>query len=314
MLVQGIKTWAKVIQLNPTIAVQATATGTVSKNYAKYTRTTGQTGSLSNGTVVVCNTLENSSGTAIAVNTGTGQVTLAAGTYRLRGMVPGFTTNAINTRPSFMWYNETASAYVGTSSEVYTPSDGAGYGAFGGPAEAVITVATTTVVSFRLQGGSSGVVSIGGNSDFAAAGSYPWIDIEQMGAAFALNTLDTISTTGNVTVGGNLTATGGIRKSARVLTTTTTLTVADASGFIEFAGSGTYTVTLPDPTQAANSGIGYRFWQNTSQNITLSTPVGAFYGPSGSAASTKVLAQATTQYWDVWSDGYNWTVFGIKTV
>jgi len=92
------------------------------------------------------------------------------------------------------------------------------------------------------------------------------------------------------------------------------LTTSDASGFIEFAGSGTYTVTLPDPTQAANSGIGYRFWQNTSQNITLSTPAGAFYGPSGSSASTKVLAYNTTQYWDVWSDGYNWIVFGIKTV
>jgi hypothetical protein len=116
----------------------------------------------------------------------------------------------------------------------------------------------------------------------------------------------------NLTIAGNTTVTGGIRKSARVLTTTTILTVADASGFIEFAGSGTYTVTLPDPTQAASSGIGYRFWQNTADNITLSTPAGAFYGPSGSSTSTKVLAQATTQYWDVWTDGYNWAVFGIK--
>jgi len=122
-----------------------------------------------------------------------------------------------------------------------------------------------------------------------------------------------LNMSGNVTVGGNLTATGGIRKSARVLTTTTTLTVADASGFIEFSpGTGPYTITLPDPTLAANSGIGYRFWQNTTDNITLSTPAGAFYGPSGSTTSTVVLAQATTQYWDVWSDGYNWAVFGIK--
>jgi hypothetical protein len=108
-----------------------------------------------------------------------------------------------------------------------------------------------------------------------------------------------------------LTATGGVRKSARLISGATTLTVADASGFIEMSG-GPYTVTLPDASLAANSGIGYRFWQNTSSNITLSCPTGAFYGPSGSAASTKVLAQATTQYWDVWSDGYNWIVFGIK--
>jgi hypothetical protein len=109
-----------------------------------------------------------------------------------------------------------------------------------------------------------------------------------------------------------LTVTGGIRKGARVLTTTTTLTVADAGGFIELTPSGTYTVTLPDPTLAASSGIGYRFWQNTTDNITLSTPAGNFYGPSGSSANTKVLAQATTQYWDVWCDGFNWAVFGIK--
>jgi len=128
-----------------------------------------------------------------------------------------------------------------------------------------------------------------------------------------LNSIVSITTTGNVGIGGNLTVTGGVVKSSRLISSATSLTVADASGFIEFS-SGPYTVTLPNPTQAANNGIGYRFWQNTSQDITLSTPAGNFYGPSGSSASTKVLAQATTQYWDVWSDGYNWAVFGIKTV
>ena len=117
-----------------------------------------------------------------------------------------------------------------------------------------------------------------------------------------------------VGVGGNLTVTGGVVKSSRLISTATSLTVADAGGFIEFGGSSPFTITLPNPTQAANNGIGYRFWQNTSQNITLSTPAGNFYGPSGSSTSTKVLVQATTQYWDVWSDGYNWAVFGIKTV
>jgi hypothetical protein len=123
----------------------------------------------------------------------------------------------------------------------------------------------------------------------------------------------TLATTGDVSVGGNLSVTGGIRKSLRLLTTTTTLTIADAGGLVEYTSSGgAYTVTLPDPTLATSLGIGYRFWQNTANNITLSTPVGAFYGPSGSTTSTKVLAQATTQYWDVWCDGYNWLVFGIK--
>jgi hypothetical protein len=312
MLVQGIKTWAKVKQLNPTIAVQATATGTVSKNYAKYTRTASQ--SVSANSVIICNVLENTSGTAASVNTSTGQVTLTAGTYRLRGTVGTIVGSTADSRVGYGWYNETTSAWVGEGAGWSSPGAGNYNTTTSGTAEYVITVASTTVVSLRVTYVLN-VTSIGGNAaDFGAPYANPWIDIEQMGATFALNALDTISTTGNVTVGGNLTATGGIRKSARVIATTAILTVADASGFIELFGSGTFTVTLPDPTQAANSGIGYKFWQNTSQNITLSTPAGNFYGPSGSAASTKVLAQATTQYWDVWCDGYNWIVFGIKTV
>jgi hypothetical protein len=118
-------------------------------------------------------------------------------------------------------------------------------------------------------------------------------------------------TTGNVSVGGNLTVTGGVRKGAGAITTTATLTATDAGGFIQITG-GPYTVTLPDPTLAANSGIGYKFWQNTASNITLSTPAGAFLGPSGSTTNTVDLVQATTSYWDVWSDGANWIVFGIK--
>jgi len=116
-----------------------------------------------------------------------------------------------------------------------------------------------------------------------------------------------------MTVSSNLTVVGGVRKSARIIGATATLTVADASGFIELTGSSAWTLTLPDPSQAANSGIGYRFWLNTSQTVTLSTPVGAFYGPNGSSASTKALTQSTTSYWDVWSDGFNWILFGIKT-
>jgi hypothetical protein len=174
----------------------------------------------------------------------------------------------------------------------------------------VLTVTTPTVYTINAWGG--GTVSAG--SDGAAVANYI-----QINPTFALNAISGLTTTGDVNVGGNLgvtgntIVTGGIRKSARVLTTTTTLTIADASGFIEFTpGSGPYTITLPNPTLAANSGIGYRFWQNTTDNITLSTPGGAFYGPSGSNTSTKVLTQATTQYWDVWSDGFNWSVFAIK--
>jgi hypothetical protein len=309
------RTKATATLLSPSIAVQATATGTVSKNYAKYTRTASQ--SVSANSVIVCDVSESSSGTAVSVNTSTGQVTLTAGTYRLRGTAGTTVGGAAASFVGYGWYNETTSAWIGEGAQIISPASTNYNISTGGTAEAVITVASSTVVSLRVISATN-VSSIGGNqSDFGGTYANPWIDIEQMGATFALNALDTMSTTGNVSVGGNLavtgntTVTGGIRKSARLISGATTLTVADASGFIEMSG-GPYTVTLPDPTQAANSGIGYRFWQNTVSNITLSTPAGAFYGPSGSSASTKVLAQATTQYWDVWSDGYNWAVFGIK--
>jgi hypothetical protein len=166
----------------------------------------------------------------------------------------------------------------------------------------VLTVTTPTVYTINAWGG--GTVSAG--SDGAAVANYI-----QINPTFSLTAISGLTTTGDVNVGGNLTATGGIRKSSRILTTTTTLTVADAGSFIQFNG-GPYTVTLPNPTLAANSGIGYRFWLNTVSNITLSTPSGSFFGPSGSATSTVVLVQATTSYWDVWSDGFNWILFAIK--
>jgi len=192
----------EVTQVNPTIAVQATATGTVNTNYARYTRSAQQTG-LSNGSVVVCNVLDNSSGSSISVNTSSGQVTLTAGkTYKLTGMVPNFTISSGDVRPQFCWYNETASAYIGNSAAAYTPSSGAGYGSFGGAAEAIITANATTVVSFRLLSGASGLAGIGGNTDFNTTGSYPWIYIQEISTSFALNALDTMTLTNSITASG----------------------------------------------------------------------------------------------------------------
>jgi hypothetical protein len=209
MLVQGIKTWAKVKQLNPTIAVQATATGTVAKNYAKYTRTASQ--SVSANSVIICNVLENTSGTAIAVNTSTGQVTLTAGTYRLRGTVGSIAGATAASFIGYAWYNETASAYIGEGSGWFSPQSLNYNTTAGGTAEAVITVASTAVVSFRALNPTN-VSSIGGTSaDWGTPYAYPWIDIEQMGAAFALNTLATMATTGDVSVGGNLSLTGSFQ-------------------------------------------------------------------------------------------------------
>ncbi len=200
----------EITQLNPSIAIQATATGTTTANLIKYTRSTQQTG-LSNGSVVICNVLENSLGNLISANTSTGQITLTAGkTYRLIGMVPNYTTSGGNVWPQFCWYNETTAAYIGNSAMTYQPSSNAAYGAFGGPAEAVITTNTTTIVSFRLLSGASGLSGIGGSGDFSTTGSYPWVDIQEIGSTFALNALDTMQISGSLVTTGSITSLGGI--------------------------------------------------------------------------------------------------------
>jgi len=300
----SIGTQAIVRPLNLSIAVQATATGTLNNQYVNVTNAADQT-VYATGTDIIWDTLSTSSG--IAYSTSNGQFTLTAGsTYNIVGMF-SFSSYSTNGYLLVQLVDSTTNTAIGN--QQISAAYNTGYNEVNNISlDIIYTPGTNQTVKFRVTGGTSGINAKHRGGYFSRAA------ITQINQAFSLNTLATISTTGNVSVGGNLTVTGGVRKNARVLTTTTTLTVADASGFIEFAGSGTYTVTLPDPTQAANSGIGYRFWQNTSQNITLSTPAGTFYGPSGSSASTKVLAQATTQYWDVWSDGYNWIVFGIKTV
>jgi hypothetical protein len=124
---------------------------------------------------------------------------------------------------------------------------------------------------------------------------------------------DTTTFTGNVNTGGVLKATGGFyNANPPIISTDTTITSAYLGGFLELSGSGPYTVTLPDP--ALYTGAKITVWQNTTANITLATPSGLFYGPSGSVSNTKVLSQSVTPYWDLWSDSYNWILFGIRTV
>jgi len=168
----------------------------VPASYAKYTRTTQQTGSLVANTVIVCNVSENTFGSGISVNTGTGQVTLQAGkTYRLRGSVPGWTTSGSNGTLQWCWYNETTPGWLGSSGENYPGSSGASYGAAGGSAEAVFTPGVTTVVSFRILS-SNNISALGGNGDFSTTASYPWIDVQVIGG---LAPISGYSTTGNVT-------------------------------------------------------------------------------------------------------------------
>jgi hypothetical protein len=226
---------AVIQQINPTIAVQATATGTTNTNFIKYTRTASQ--SVSANSVIICNVLESSSGTAVSVNTGTGQVTLTAGTYRLRGTAGTIVSSLAASFIGYGWYNETSSDWIGEGAQIISPSSTNFNTSNSGTAEAVITVASTTVVSLRVISASN-IGSIGGNqSDFAGTYANPWIDIEQIGSTFALTNIGTLATTGDVSVGGNLTvgASGG-NVSTKVTGSWTLTTGANTVSFTVTAG------------------------------------------------------------------------------
>jgi cytoskeletal protein CcmA (bactofilin family) len=152
----------------------------VAASFARFKRTTQQTTGIGVNGVIICNVAEDTFGTDIVVNTGTGQITLLAGkSYRLMGAVPTF----IGGTGSFlgvMWYNETTAAYIGSAADGYSPTAAAAFGAMGGQAEVIITPTVNTVVSFRVLTNTN-VTGLGGNTDFNVAGSYPWIDIQVIG-------------------------------------------------------------------------------------------------------------------------------------
>jgi hypothetical protein len=150
-------------------------------------RSSAQTTGISAGGLVAFNQTDNVSGQEISLNTSTGQITLAAGrTYRLIAQVPNFQTSSGDSRPQFGWYNETSSAYIGSSSSTYAAASTANYGAFGGISEAIITTTTNTVISYRILQPYS-MNQIGGNADFTTTGAYPWFDVQVISGNTAVN-------------------------------------------------------------------------------------------------------------------------------
>ena len=252
-----------------TVSTQSPFYG-VAPNFVKYTRTTQQTGTISAGTVVICNVLENIAGSDISVNTSTGQITLAAGkTYRLRGAIPGATGSAGSIE--YTWYNETASAYIGESGEMYSPTNSAAYLTTGGPAETVITTTVTTVVSFRVQSASS-ITALGGNTDFGTAGSYPWIDVEEISGQAAISAVNTpaMNVTGALTVGtGIQIGTGAYTLSQQSYsgfspTFSGTLSASQNGWMIQMTGN----VVLP-PSASVPIGGKYNFANHSSNSYTV---------------------------------------------
>jgi hypothetical protein len=175
---------------------QLTGIFTTQASFAKYKRTTAQTGIVANS-AVICNVSEALSGSDISVNTTTGSITLQAGkTYRLRGTVGDALrlTSGTACNVNFQWFNVTAGALLGTDTFYISPSSTTSEFFYGGTAEAVFTPTVTTVVQLRITNFSN-INSIG---SALSADSFPWIDIEVIGGATPLTTAPAFSATGSV--------------------------------------------------------------------------------------------------------------------
>jgi hypothetical protein len=184
---------------NIPIAVQATATGTVNKDYIYAGISTDPTVN-TNSIIVPSASLILSQGSA-TVNTTSGYFTLVSGkTYKLTGALA--LANVVgNSEINYQWVNITnGNTLIGNQGGILAvnQTDPAGWQQ---TAEGVIQTNSTTEVALK-------VTFSGSNNQVKAGQSY--MVIEEITTSFALNTISTISATGNVSVGGNLTVTGNI--------------------------------------------------------------------------------------------------------
>ena len=244
-------------------ATIATATGSgVYASYMRGSRSAAQTTNLTSGNLIAFTQVDNVAGQDISLNTSTGQITLAAGkTYRLLAQVPNFQTSNPDSRPQFMWFNETTSSYIGSSSSSYPPGSTASYGSFGGLSEVILTTSVNTVVSFRILQHTN-LAQIGGNLDFNASGSYPWFDIQVISGNQVIepDRVARFADAGVVVSFGDLqatVATGGSRSLA--IRTTGQSFSSIVSAYTTYnGGTGTNAFTYySDQTQTVNSTWNY---------------------------------------------------------
>ena len=223
----------EITQINPAIAVQATATGTVAATVVANTSpvTTTATGGSSTSPALTVLTL--------AIPT--------AGTWRLdaelRVSVPGtgymaaaFYDNGTLIPGSEYWVAGGA-----------TNGGGAGGGQYGGFMSYNLTTtgARTVTMGFWASGSTVQCISSGDGRTWARA--------TQLDSIFALNTLDTMSTTGNVSVGGNLAVTGNIAGTALKITAPTFQAVTPDWTLSDSASATYFLLGTWNTSQAGNT-------------------------------------------------------------
>jgi hypothetical protein len=219
----GIGTQAIVRPLNLSIAVQATATGTVAATIIS--NTSPNLSSFSNGT---------------STNPATTLFTLSipsAGTWQLESWVRTYSTTGT---PLISGGFYTGGTLVTNSETLIWPSpvttaNGAGY------MSAVVTTVGAATYTVGLWSSGTGVGLYNDSTGRTKA------QATKLDSIFALNALDTMSLTGNITTSGNVSATGNVTANAFVGSGSGLTNVAQQTtgSWSVTAGTNTYSFTVP---------------------------------------------------------------------
>ena len=272
----------EITQVNPAIAVQATATGTVATNYIATTRTgSGQT--FTGASDVILNTTDKSSGSSVSYNTGTGVYTLVAGTTYELSFNPSWSFSGSSNDPyvQYDWVDATTNTALDGDSGSFATAYSYNYNYAQQNqkiiSQLVYTPSTNQTVKIRVTSTQAGGITttLGVNSS-----AY----VKAMNAIFALNTLDTMTTTGNVTVGGNLTVTGNISSAGLIWT----ISASGASDYV-FSGPGIVAGNTNDPVLYLYRGFTYTFVNTT----TTSHPFAIRVSNGGSAYTAGITGSQT---------------------
>ena len=258
----------------------AGGSGSFAASFLRGSRTASQ--SMTVNDAVIFSSVDNTAGQDISLNTTSGKITLAAGnTYRLIGAVPGFS----GFRPSFSWYNETTSAYIGSAANAYHPSDAAGNGAFGGIAEVIIKPNVNTVVYLRLasvlNSTSTGSITTG-NGDFLGGSGYPWFEAQVISGNAPVTGQSVDYLQASLSANQSVTAVGNI-----LFNTSSGTGITLSSGGFNLTANKTY--KLEAAVGGASSGYAYYAWVDNANNIL----------PGG---STGVIMKAGNTYSDAPQD------------
>jgi len=117
------------------------------------------------------------------------------------------------------------------------------------------------------------------------------------------------------TINGLVSGTGGMYSTSLLLSGTYTLGSNSLGTLVQFSG-GPYTVTLPNPS-SCNGGVIHVFLNptTTTTQITIATPSGNIYGPTGNNTTSQSITYAATgASYILYCDGSNWLLTAIPTL